>query len=98
MNMPEQPELKLNSSQEKTLHRISQPPNLSIVLWSEVDSLLCTLVDQLGGVIKYEPDRVKVYLPNAKPAILYRPHTKECDKGLIQHLKKYLMQVGIIDD
>ena len=97
--MPEQPDIKLNSSQDKTLRRISQVPALSNILWSDVDSLLCTLVDQLGGIIKYETGSiVKVKLPNAKPAIFHRPHTKECDKGIIHNLKKYLMQVGIIDD
>lgn len=98
--MPDQPpDINLNSNQIRTLNRISQVPTLANILWSDVESLLKALVNQTGGVLKYETGSiVKVHLPNAKPSIFHRPHTKECDKGTIRALKKYLMQVGIIND
>jgi len=93
------PEIILNSSQKKTLERIQQVPTLANIMWSDVENLLRTFVDQLGGLVELGSGTiVKVKLPNAKPSIFHRPHTKECDKGTIRALRRYLIQADIIND
>ena len=93
------PEVTLNAKLKKTLDQIESVPVLPNIAWSDVESLLWALADQLGGIVKYgKGSIVKVKLPNAKPTILHKPHTKECDRGTIRATRRYLIQAGVLED
>jgi hypothetical protein len=93
------PEVTLNSKLKRTLDQIDRVPVSPNIAWSDVENLLWALADQLGGIVKYgKGSIVKVKLPNAKPAIFHKPHKRECDKGTVRAVRRYLIQAGILED
>lgn len=101
--MPDSLNNFLNDKQKRTLIRIYMVPTPTDIPWEDIEDLLSALTKCLVGQMKYERSSVtnsdsilKIKLPNAKPAIFHRPHTKECDQGTVKAVRRYLVDAGIL--
>lgn len=81
----------MNRKNQATLDKIKSKPELSDIVWRDIESLFVAL----GGEISEGSDsRFRVYL-NGIRAVFHRPHPhKETDKGVVKSVRKFLESAG----
>jgi hypothetical protein len=90
------PEIKLNSKNQKTLKAIFERPARSDIPWSDIERLF----EGLGGIVdsKRAGSRIGVSLRGVR-AIFHEPHPSPAtDKGAVASVRKFLLRCGIYHD
>lgn len=84
--------MDLRSKHKKILQQIFENPVRPDVVWLDIESLL----NALGADISEgNGSRIRIYL-NGIRAVFHRPHPqKECDKGTLKSVRRFLTEAGI---
>lgn len=84
--------MDLRSKHKKILQQIFENPVRPDVVWLDIESLL----NALGADISEgNGSRIRIYL-NGIRAVYHRPHPqKECDKGALKSVRRFLTEAGI---
>jgi len=82
----------MNAKHQKTLEDIFKKPELSSILWKDIEALLISLG---ADISEGEGSRIRIKLNDVR-AVFHRPHPKkETDKGVVASMKRFLENAGI---
>jgi hypothetical protein len=82
----------MNKKHRRTLAAVFDDPVRSNISWQDIVGLLVALGAEL---LEGRGSRLRVALRGEK-AIFYRPHPeKECDKGMVKSIRRFLIQAGV---
>ena len=77
---------------QKTLEAIYERPERADIAWRDIEALLVALGAE---VAEGRGSRVRVALHGAR-AVFHRPHPrKECDKGAVKSVRRFLQAAGV---
>ena len=84
---------RVNNKHQKILNAIFADPVLSLILWSDIESLLLACGAEMS---EGRGSRIRVEL-NGVLAIFHRPHPQPVtDKGAVKSVRRFLTNAGVL--
>ena len=83
----------MNKKQKQTLNKILEKPERSDIPWSNIESLIVALGEE---IFEGRGSRVRVVLNEVK-AVFHRPHPERVtEKGAVKSVRRFLKEAGVI--